>query len=98
MKSKIVNQTSQIQKSSIVNRISSIEHRHSNIVNRKLKIVILGAGESGTGTALLAKQQKFEVFVSDFGKIKEKYKQVFGNNGIEWEEEGHSEERILSAD
>src|SRR5690554_1432315 len=98
MKSKIVNQTSQIQKSSIVNRISSIEHRQSNIVNRKLKIVILGAGESGTGTALLAKQQKFEVFVSDFGKIKEKYKQVLGNNGIEWEEEGHSEERILSAD
>lgn len=64
----------------------------------KQRIIILGAGESGVGTALLAKQKKFDVFVSDFGKIKEKYKQVLINNGIEWEEGGHSEEKILSAD
>ncbi len=70
----------------------------SSIVNRKSKIAILGAGESGVGTAILAKQKKFEVFVSDFGSIKEKYKQVLINNEIEWEEGGHSEEKILSAD
>ncbi|WP_026452567.1 UDP-N-acetylmuramoyl-L-alanine--D-glutamate ligase [Aequorivita capsosiphonis] len=63
----------------------------------KQRIVILGAGESGVGTAILAKMKGFEVFVSDFGKIKEKYKHVLLNNGIEWEEEGHSEEKILSA-
>ncbi len=66
--------------------------------NRKQKIVILGGGESGVGTAILAKQKKFDVFVSDFGEIKERYKQVLINNGIEWESEGHSETRVLSAD
>lgn len=60
--------------------------------------MILGGGESGVGTAILAKKKDFEVFVSDFGKIKEKYRQVLINNGIEWEEEGHSEAKILSAD
>ena len=63
----------------------------------KQKIVILGGGESGVGTALLGKKLKFDVFVSDFGKIKEKYKQVLIKNEIEWEEGGHSEEKILSA-
>ncbi len=66
--------------------------------NRLSRIAILGGGESGVGTAILAKHRQFEVFVSDSGKIKEKYKQVLINNGIEWEEGGHSEERILSAD
>ena len=61
------------------------------------RLVILGGGESGVGTAILGVKKGFEVFVSDFGKIKEKYKQVLINNGIEWEEEGHSEEKILSA-
>lgn len=60
--------------------------------------MILGGGESGVGTAILGLKKGFEVFVSDFGKIKEKYKQVLINNGIEWEEEGHSEAKILSAD
>jgi UDP-N-acetylmuramoylalanine--D-glutamate ligase len=68
------------------------------IINRKLKIGILGAGESGVGTAILAKQKEFEVFVSDFGKIKVKYKQVLIDNEIEWEEGGHSEEKLLSVD
>ncbi|MDP2686175.1 MAG: UDP-N-acetylmuramoyl-L-alanine--D-glutamate ligase [Aequorivita sp.] len=72
--------------------------KQSKIENRKSKIVILGGGESGVGTAILGKKKGFEVFVSDFGKIKEKYKQVLINNEIEWEEEGHSEEKILSAD
>ena len=76
----------------------SIKNPQSKIENRKLKIVVLGGGESGVGTALLAKQKKFDVFVSDFGKVKDNYKQVLINNGIEWEEGGHSEEKILSAD
>jgi UDP-N-acetylmuramoylalanine--D-glutamate ligase len=63
----------------------------------KQRLVILGGGESGVGTAILGLEKGFEVFVSDFGKIKEKYKEVLINNGIEWEEEGHSEEKILSA-
>ncbi|MCM4161512.1 UDP-N-acetylmuramoyl-L-alanine--D-glutamate ligase [Antarcticibacterium flavum] len=64
----------------------------------KQKIAILGAGESGVGTAVLALKQGFEVFVSDRGRIKEKYKNKLGEIGVEWEEEIHSEERILSAD
>ena len=67
-------------------------------IEGRKRIVILGGGESGVGTAILAKQKKFDVFVSDFGKIKDKYKQVLINNGIEWEMEGHSEARILDAD
>ena len=62
------------------------------------RLVILGAGESGVGTALLGKKKGFEVFVSDFGKIKETYKQVLIHNEIEWEEEGHTEDKVLSAD
>lgn len=61
------------------------------------RLVILGGGESGVGTAILGKQQGFEVFVSDFGKIKEKYKQVLLHHEIEWEEEGHTETKVLSA-
>lgn len=61
-------------------------------------IAVLGAGESGVGTAILAKQKNYNVFVSDFGRIKNEYKQVLLNNEIEWEEGGHSEEKILSAD
>ncbi|MCG2418475.1 UDP-N-acetylmuramoyl-L-alanine--D-glutamate ligase [Aequorivita sp. F47161] len=63
----------------------------------KQRLVILGGGESGVGTAILGKKKGFEVFVSDFGKIKEKYKQVLINNEISWEEEGHSEGKVLSA-
>ena len=62
------------------------------------KLVVLGAGESGVGTAILGIKEGFEVFVSDFGKIKEKYKQVLLHHEILWEEEGHSETKILSAD
>lgn len=61
------------------------------------RLVILGGGESGAGTAILGKKEGFEVFVSDFGKIKEKYKKVLLHHEIEWEEEGHTEARILSA-
>ena len=62
------------------------------------KLVVLGAGESGVGTAILGKKEEFDVFVSDFGKIKEKYKQVLLHHGILWEEGSHSEDKILSAE
>ena len=61
-------------------------------------LVILGGGESGVGTALLGKAKGYDVFVSDKGKIKEKYKQVLIHNEIEWEDEIHTEAKILNAD
>ena len=60
-------------------------------------IAILGGGESGVGTAILAKKKNYEVFVSDFGKIKDTYKEVLSNNDIDWEENKHTENRILAA-
>ncbi len=65
---------------------------------KQKKLVILGGGESGVGTAILGIQQGFEVFVSDFGKIKDKYKEVLSNKKIDWEENGHTEKKILNAD
>lgn len=62
------------------------------------KMVVLGAGISGVGTALLAKAKGYEVFVSDKGKIADKYQKVLLNNEIEFEELMHSEDRVLSAD
>lgn len=61
------------------------------------RIVILGAGESGVGAAVLAKSKGFEVFVSDMGTIKQKYKDLLMKHGIDWEEEQHTEERIMDA-
>ena len=62
------------------------------------RLVILGGGESGVGTALLGRAKGYEVFVSDKGKIKENYKQVLIHNEIEWEDETHTESKILNAD
>ena len=62
------------------------------------RIVILGGGESGVGTALLAKAKGYEVFLSDKGKIKDNYKDVLIHNEIEFEEEQHTESKILNAD
>ena len=62
------------------------------------RIIILGAGESGTGAAVLAQKKGFDVFVSDTSPIKEKYKTMLDNYGIEWEESKHSKEKILNAD
>ena len=64
----------------------------------KQRLVILGGGESGIGTALLAKAKGCEIFVSDNGTIKQKYKDVLIHNEIEWEEGKHSESKILDAD
>ena len=62
------------------------------------RIIILGAGESGAGAAVLAKVKGFETFVSDTSAIKPHYKELLDRYGIEWEEGHHSEERILQAD
>ena len=62
------------------------------------RIVVLGAGESGAGAAVLAKKEGFDVFVSDTSKIKDKYKQLLDSHGIEWEEGHHTEEKVLSGD
>jgi UDP-N-acetylmuramoylalanine--D-glutamate ligase len=62
------------------------------------KLVILGGGESGVGSAVLAKVEGYEVFLSDSGSIKENYRQELKDFGIEFEEGGHSESRILAAD
>lgn len=64
----------------------------------KKRIVILGGGESGTGAALLAKAKGYEVFVSDQGTIKDKYKHELERNSILFEESNHSLDRILAAD
>ncbi len=61
-------------------------------------LVVLGAGESGTGAAILAKEKGYDVFVSDFGTIKEPYRALLDQNGIAWEDGKHSEELILNAD
>ena len=62
------------------------------------KMVILGGGESGVGTAILGHQKGYEVFVSDFGPLKETYKNVLTHTEIDWEENTHTEAIILQAD
>ena len=61
-------------------------------------IVILGAGESGVGAAVLAKRKGISVFVSDSGKIKQAYKDVLLHNDIAFEEGKHDENKCLKAD
>lgn len=61
------------------------------------KLVILGAGESGAGTAVLALKQGYEVFVSDMGAIKPQYKQLMEAHHVPFEENGHTEALILDA-
>lgn len=62
------------------------------------KFIILGAGESGVGAAILAKQQGYDVFVSDGSGIKEQYRDELDEHGIRYEEGRHTEERLLAAD
>lgn len=62
------------------------------------RIVVLGAGESGAGAAVLAKAKGFDVFVSDMSSIKDKYKALLDQHQIEWEEGHHTEEKIINAD
>ncbi len=61
-------------------------------------IAILGAGESGVGAAFLAKKQGWDVFVSDAGAIKDSFKKELNDLDVQWEEKGHTDERILAAE
>lgn len=61
-------------------------------------IAVLGAGESGVGAALLAKQKGYDVFVSDFGAVKDSFRSELNKNGLSWEEGKHSEAKILDAE
>ena len=63
-----------------------------------MRIVVLGAGESGTGAAVLAKKQGFDVFVSDMAEIKPSYKSLLDKHEVAWEEKQHTEAIILNAD
>ena len=62
------------------------------------RIVVLGAGESGSGAAILAKEKGFDVFVSDCGTISEPYRALLDQNGVKWEDGTHTEDMILNAD
>ena len=67
-------------------------------MDNKKRIVVLGAGESGAGAAVLAKIKEFDTFVSDMAIINDRYKSLLDDNQIEWEEGKHTEALILSAD
>jgi len=67
-------------------------------VTKGNRLVVLGGGESGVGTAILGKKKAYKVFVSDKGQLEAKYKKVLEHFEIEWEEGGHTEEEILNAD
>ncbi|QFQ13190.1 UDP-N-acetylmuramoyl-L-alanine--D-glutamate ligase [Pseudoprevotella muciniphila] len=62
------------------------------------RLVVLGAGESGVGTAILAQKEGYDVFVSDMGCIKDNYKEQLTAHSLAWEEKHHTEELILNAD
>ncbi len=62
------------------------------------RLIVLGGGESGVGTALLGKAKGYDVFLSDKGKIKDNYKEVLKHNEIEFEDEQHTESKILNAE
>lgn len=64
----------------------------------KQRLVILGGGESGVGAAILGAQKGFEVFLSDFGKIKDEYQEILSTHGFEFEELQHTESKIVNAD
>ncbi len=81
--------------------MSKQEKRSDGVVSpsgTKGLLVVLGGGESGVGTALLGKQKGYEVFVSDKGSIAEQYKKVLLHNSIDFEENQHTESKILNAD
>ncbi len=63
-----------------------------------MRLVILGGGESGVGTAILGLKKGYDVFVSDFGNITPHYKEVLNKHGVTWEESQHTEALILNAD
>ena len=79
------------------NSIKHFNHRNLETALMK-KMVILGAGESGKGTAILAQQKGYDVLVSDAANIAPEIKSLFDQKGIRWEEKTHSTAEILQAD
>ncbi len=77
---------------------SGISHCSPFKITLSKRLVILGAGESGTGTAVLGKARGWDVFVSDMGRIKDKYREELDSHQIQWEDEQHTPELILNAD
>jgi len=75
-----------------------VESLHTMKESIKRKLVVIGAGESGVGAAILGKKKGYDVFVSDFGKVQQEYKNTLIDAAIEFEEDGHTESRILDAD
>ncbi|MCC8071099.1 MAG: UDP-N-acetylmuramoyl-L-alanine--D-glutamate ligase [Bacteroidales bacterium] len=69
-----------------------------NNLNNKKRLVVLGGGESGVGAAILGKKEGMDVFLSDSGTIKPHYIEMLNEEGIEWEHQHHTMERILQAD
>lgn len=67
-------------------------------IKKTKRIVVLGGGESGVGSAILAQKHGFDVFLSDLSTIKPKYKEILQKYGITWEEGKHTTELILNAD
>ncbi len=63
-----------------------------------MRLVVLGAAESGVGAAVLAQQKGYDVFVTDMGAIKSRYKEMLDARGIAWEEGQHTESLVLNAD
>jgi len=82
------------------NYSGGVNHRNLENAIRTMnkRAVILGAAESGVGAAILARKQGFDVFLSDFGSIKEKYRKELNDRQFDFEEGRHSEEKILNAD
>lgn len=80
------------------NHINSKPNVRLSLSKSNNQITILGAGESGVGAAILAKQQGYDVFVSDLGEIKEKYKTTLDTLSVDYESGSHDEARILSSD
>ncbi len=68
------------------------------MIGQKKRIVVLGAGESGVGSAVLAQKEGFDIFVSDFGSVKQNYKDALGRYNIPFEEGKHTDALILNAD
>lgn len=75
-----------------------LDYVEAPLIDMAKKIVILGGGESGAGAAVLARVKGFDVFLSDGGSLKPKYKQWLHDHDISFEENGHSESAVLSAD
>lgn len=70
----------------------------SDMEESRERLVVLGGGESGVGAAVLGKDKGYDVFLSDAGTLKDAYKKTLEREGIEFEEGGHTEEKILNAD